>query len=61
MQVESEFRIQEILRGWQRSFLTGRTGQTFLQRQEDGTTLEQGSAIQSEPVRTPLVQEIEDG
>lgn len=34
MQVESEFKIQQLLAEWQRSFLAGRTQQVTLQEEE---------------------------
>jgi hypothetical protein len=70
MQIESEFKIQELLREWQRSFLTGRTGQAFPQQQNEAPVPEQGPEIQANPLRAPdiengpeapQVQEVEDG
>jgi hypothetical protein len=45
MQIESEFKIQELLRDWQRSFLTGRVGQAFPQQQAEAPEPEQGPKL----------------
>ncbi len=58
MQVEAEFKIQQILRGWQRSFLSGRTGQAFPQQQSAAPAPEQGPEVAQQ---APRVKEVLDG
>ncbi len=64
MQVESEFKIQQLLAAWQRSFLTGRAGQSFQQQQTGAPAPEQGPEVGEqipEGQQAPQVQEVSDG
>ena len=65
MQIESEFKIQQLLAAWQRSFLTGRTGQTFPQQQNEAPAPEQGPELGQQQIpegpQAPQVEEVNDG
>ena len=57
MQIESEFKIQQLLADWQRSFLAGRTGQAFPQQQNEAPEPKQGPVVRA---NTPTVKGIEN-